>query len=488
MDDRDHYQTLGVSPDAEEVVITAAYRALAQRYHPDKWGGDAKYAHQRMAEINEAYRILRDPELRAGYDRARAAPGQRQSFQEQEEDAENARAFDQALASLESKWSVAVGVYPDLGQLRDSLAKISRQLAFQFVVVMLEKRLFEDRQRIAQSLEREFLERYFGTDPKVLSFGRTLIFAGQRDAALALNRLVSVVGSEIPAERVIAKIKQDFKIATPQPAAGTERAASRTASGRTGPAQRMDGSPVTTGIVIAGVMVIAVTMLWAKIPRSPAASSQPVAEAPRVEAPRVEAQRANEPRFDRCKGNPEQQKCEELELKLAQETPAERAARRALTESQARRATTQAQSGEYQFVPSPSTPSAPAPDPEQQATTGYVRGEPKGAQGGLSSFTVDNGTGSGDALVRLYRNGAKPAVRTFFIRKGDRFSASSLAPGEYVLRYRYMGSDATFEADRSFAVREEHTEQGTRYSRVVVTLYSVADGNLKTKIVFKEAF
>ena len=81
---------------------------------------------------------------------------------------------------------------------------------------MLEKRLFEDRQRIAQSLEREFLERYFGTDPKVLSFGRTLIFAGQRDAALALNRLVSVVGSEIPAERVIAKIKQENKGSLPE--------------------------------------------------------------------------------------------------------------------------------------------------------------------------------------------------------------------------------------------------------------------------------
>jgi len=34
---KDHYQILGVIQDAEDIVIKAAYRALAQRYHPDKW-------------------------------------------------------------------------------------------------------------------------------------------------------------------------------------------------------------------------------------------------------------------------------------------------------------------------------------------------------------------------------------------------------------------------------------------------------------------
>ncbi|MGI9227665.1 MAG: DnaJ domain-containing protein [Gammaproteobacteria bacterium] len=33
---KNHYSTLGVTQDAEDVVIKAAYRALAQRYHPDK--------------------------------------------------------------------------------------------------------------------------------------------------------------------------------------------------------------------------------------------------------------------------------------------------------------------------------------------------------------------------------------------------------------------------------------------------------------------
>jgi DnaJ-class molecular chaperone len=49
---------LGVTEDADEVVIRAAYRALAQKYHPDKWVGDKSEANIKMKEINEAYSFL----------------------------------------------------------------------------------------------------------------------------------------------------------------------------------------------------------------------------------------------------------------------------------------------------------------------------------------------------------------------------------------------------------------------------------------------
>jgi DnaJ-class molecular chaperone len=51
---------------ADEEIISAVYRKLAQRYHPDV---DASpEAARRMAEINEAYATLRDPEKRKKYD------------------------------------------------------------------------------------------------------------------------------------------------------------------------------------------------------------------------------------------------------------------------------------------------------------------------------------------------------------------------------------------------------------------------------------
>lgn len=54
----------------------AAYRALAQRYHPDKWNGDPTEAHNRMCAINEAYKVIGDKDRRAEYDKSRDSANQ----------------------------------------------------------------------------------------------------------------------------------------------------------------------------------------------------------------------------------------------------------------------------------------------------------------------------------------------------------------------------------------------------------------------------
>ena len=50
------------------VVIKAAYKALAQRYHPDKWTGDPDVARSKMGELNEAYAVLSSSLQRQAYD------------------------------------------------------------------------------------------------------------------------------------------------------------------------------------------------------------------------------------------------------------------------------------------------------------------------------------------------------------------------------------------------------------------------------------
>lgn len=60
----DAYRILQVDSSAEQVVIQAAYRALARRFHPDGDQPDLP----RMAELNRAYAILRDPESRRSFD------------------------------------------------------------------------------------------------------------------------------------------------------------------------------------------------------------------------------------------------------------------------------------------------------------------------------------------------------------------------------------------------------------------------------------
>ncbi|MDH5243612.1 MAG: J domain-containing protein [Chloroflexota bacterium] len=66
----DAYKTLQVDPEAEDEVITAAYRRLARKYHPDVAGGAE--AADRMAALNAAWELIGDPAKRAAYDRERA--------------------------------------------------------------------------------------------------------------------------------------------------------------------------------------------------------------------------------------------------------------------------------------------------------------------------------------------------------------------------------------------------------------------------------
>jgi hypothetical protein len=67
----DYYAVLGVHPSAEDIVIRAAYKALAQRYHPDRFAGSKDEAHRRMSDLAKAYEVLADPLRRPKYDRRR---------------------------------------------------------------------------------------------------------------------------------------------------------------------------------------------------------------------------------------------------------------------------------------------------------------------------------------------------------------------------------------------------------------------------------
>ena len=76
---KNYYATLGVARDAEAVVIRAAYKALSQRYHPDKCPPPERAAaHQRMSEINEAVDVLSDPVRRVAYDEQQSCEPQAQ--------------------------------------------------------------------------------------------------------------------------------------------------------------------------------------------------------------------------------------------------------------------------------------------------------------------------------------------------------------------------------------------------------------------------
>lgn len=205
MQSDDYYSTLGVLPDADDVVIKAAYRALAQRYHPDKWPGDAAEANRRMAALNKAYEVLGNKQSRADYDKSRENTG-RAEFGSKESEGQD-EAFSSALNEIEERWAIAVEVFPDLNEYRSRLAKISTALAFDFVIILLDSKNFKIRAEICQQLERKFLARYFGENETLIDFARDLISSGQKAAARKLNHLVDVLGHDVDPKLIIASVE-----------------------------------------------------------------------------------------------------------------------------------------------------------------------------------------------------------------------------------------------------------------------------------------
>lgn len=54
---RDPYEVLGISPNATDDEVKAAYREMARKYHPDNYADNplSELAQEKMQEINEAY-------------------------------------------------------------------------------------------------------------------------------------------------------------------------------------------------------------------------------------------------------------------------------------------------------------------------------------------------------------------------------------------------------------------------------------------------
>jgi curved DNA-binding protein CbpA len=203
---KDHYRILGVIQDAEDIIIKAAYRALAQRYHPDKWPGSPAEATRRMSKINGAFVVLSDPKKRKQYDQSRAS----NEYNELEEDSNNVGTEDDLGNSLNENWSEAVKYFTDLEDIINDLSRISKPLAQTYKVYLLESRDFTKRKIIADQLERKFLEKYFGTNEEIIRFSRFLIRWKVKSAAKELNRAINLLGNNIHPKLIINRILDNY--------------------------------------------------------------------------------------------------------------------------------------------------------------------------------------------------------------------------------------------------------------------------------------
>lgn len=70
-------------------------------------------------------------------------------------------------------------------------------------------------------------------------------------------------------------------------------------------------------------------------------------------------------------------------------------------------------------------------------------------------------------------------VRQFYIPAFGSFTLKKVTAGSYDVRYRDLGSGGLSRSE-ALTLSEVHTDEGTRFSNVTMTLYKVKNGNMKT--------
>jgi curved DNA-binding protein CbpA len=198
--EKDHYERLGVIDTTELAVIKAAYKALMQIYHPDRFDSEIEKANatQIAKEINEAYRVLSDPLLRKKYDEYRA-----KSKNEYNPETGNAAEDKQKNDILEDSWKIAARYVENLEGIYNALADISPELGFTFKLELIESKKFDKAKAIASRLEKEYLERYFGANRNVQNFAKWLLLNDKRQIALEVNKATVVLGKRFNANKFI---------------------------------------------------------------------------------------------------------------------------------------------------------------------------------------------------------------------------------------------------------------------------------------------
>lgn len=122
--------------------------------------------------------------------------------------------------------------------------------------------------------------------------------------------------------------------------------------------------------------------------------------------------------------------------------------------------------------------------------SGYIKGYPIQFKQGYSTVTVNNSKNTSDVFVKLYALDAMPPqpVRVFFIRKGEKFTADNIKPGNYDVRYRDLNNGGLVRTD-TFDIAEPITSDGvTKFGTMMLTLYKVPGGNMNTYPLSEQEF
>jgi DnaJ-class molecular chaperone len=123
-----YYEVLGVDIKAEAIVIRSAYKAMIQKYHPDK-AIDKKQIDEYLEKtklINEAYNVLSNEVMRKKYNEKMSDS----SYSDEEINYDSEE--DDITSSINERWLKIIEYVQGLDDLYKELDKISKDLSWEF--------------------------------------------------------------------------------------------------------------------------------------------------------------------------------------------------------------------------------------------------------------------------------------------------------------------------------------------------------------------
>jgi curved DNA-binding protein CbpA len=206
----DYYAVLGALPSIEQTALSAVYKALCKKYHPDVYLGEKAEGEKITQKLNAAYAVLGDVTKRAEYDGERGATENGSGDYEQETYT-SGPSQDEQQEKLEN-WDYATQFYPDAEISRVRLYQLSPRLSLTFQIILLENKSFTLSTEISEFLKAEFLTRYFGNNDKIQRFVEVCLDNDRRDVALEINKAIKIVGSpsKKEEERFLSVFKKKF--------------------------------------------------------------------------------------------------------------------------------------------------------------------------------------------------------------------------------------------------------------------------------------
>lgn len=205
---KDYYRILGVSRDAEEIVIKAAYKALAQNYHPDRAPEEEKINfNNKMIEINEAKTVLLNINKRKDYN----IIYDKENINKKEYGSRvyTHQSSPETIEEIED-WNIALKFYPDLKRIMADLKKVSIKLSKEFQNNLLESKNYPKRKEISEQLELNHLKRFYGDNIKINKYVKKLLMKNFKQAAIVINKYILSMGDSITYEQIYPKIEIQF--------------------------------------------------------------------------------------------------------------------------------------------------------------------------------------------------------------------------------------------------------------------------------------